>query len=467
MIVKSGDKWVVKSKDGKKELGSYDTEDEAKKRLAQIEAIKRKQVNVITTINSASNISKQMIDGKEHYVVKNVVPIVDDIVMNGILYKRDEIGKSYESMNNKFMPYNHPKVNGQYVSAYDPMAVNEFHVGAWAENASKSGDKTLIDMKVNVEYASRTGGGKDIINRLDALMNNADAEPIEISTGLFHQPIEMSGNSKGKEYHQVATNIEFDHIAILPPGVPGAGRPADGVGIFSANGEEIEREIVYLNSSQEPDQSANKLDKGLFKRLVNLLTNSDLSFEDISTQIRANLEDKYKSEYPYILQVCNDRFGYSINEKVYIQRYHIENKTVVQFDGEPVSGLIKTELEEIETNDEVEMNEEQMKALLDGALKPVTEQLATVNAENKSLREELAVIKTAVTANADKEVNAMRETIKAKLGLSDVVVNALSGDALTEMYAKTQTAIGLNSASLEINNEDDMKDYFPGAKESK
>lgn len=431
--------------------------------------MKRKQVNVITTINSSSNISKQMIDNKEHYVVKNVVPIVDDIVMNGILYKKDEIGKSYESMNNKFMPYNHPRVNGQYVSAYDPMAVNEFHVGAWAVNASKSGDKVLLDMKINVEFASRTDGGKDIINRLDALLNNADAEPIEISTGLFHNPVEANGTSKGKEYYQVATNIEFDHIALLPPGVPGAGRPADGVGIFSANGEEIEREIVYLNSSQEPDHSANKLDKGLFKRLVNLLTNSELSFEDISTQIRAKLREKYTGDnWPYILQVYNDRFGYDVNGKVYIQRYHIENKTVVQFDGEPVPGLVKTELEEIETNNEVEMNEEQYKALLADGLKPLVESVATLNTENKSLRDELALVKTAVTANADKEAGAMRDAIKTKLGLSDVVVNSLTGDALAEMYAKTQTAIGLNNGAHVINGaDDDMKDYLPGAKEAK
>lgn len=31
MIVKSGNTWVVKSKDGTKELGTYDPEEEAKK----------------------------------------------------------------------------------------------------------------------------------------------------------------------------------------------------------------------------------------------------------------------------------------------------------------------------------------------------------------------------------------------------------------------------------------------------
>jgi hypothetical protein len=463
MIVKSGDKWIIKSKDGKKELGSYDTEEAAKKRLAQIEAAKSvKQVNIITSINSASNISKQMIDGKEHYVVKNVVPIIDDIVMNEILYKSEEIDSSYQSMNGKFMPYNHPKIGNNYVSATDPMAVNAFYIGAWAENASKSADKTLIDMKVDIEYAERTEGGKDTIQRLDALMNDARAEPIEISTGLFHNPVDMIGHSKGKKYSRVATNMQFDHIAILPKGVAGAGRPSDGVGIFSANGEELEREIVYLNSSQDADESANKIKHGLISKVFNFLTNSELSFEDISNQIRAKLRVGKSNDYwPYILQVYNDRFGYEVNGKVYIQRYHIENKSMVQFDGEPVAGLIKTELEAIETNNEVlEMNEEQMKALLGDALKPVTEQLTAVNTENKALKEELAQIKKAVTANADKEVSEMREAIKTKLGLSEVLVNSLSGEALTEMYSKTQTAMGLNSGNPTVNSDTSDVDYM-------
>jgi hypothetical protein len=463
MIVKSGDKWIVKSKDGTKELGAYDSEEEAKKRLAQIESFKAiKQVNIINTINSKNNISKQFINGKEHYVVKNVVPIIDNIVMNHILYKSDEIDKSYESMNNKFMPYNHPKIGSMYVSSSEPLAVNAFYIGAWAENASKSGDKVLVDMKVDVEFASRTDGGKDIISRLDALMNNANAEPIEISTGLFHHPVKLSGNSKGKEYNRIATDIKFDHIAILPKGIAGAGRPSDGVGIFSANGEEIEREIVYLNSAAKNDESTNKIKHGFISKIFNLLTNNDLSFDDVSNQMRSKLREVYTGDnWPYILQVYNDRFGYEVNENVYIQRYHIENKNVVQFDGEPVAGVIKTELEEIETNNEVlEMNEEQYKALLGDALKPVTEQLTAVNAENKALKDELAQIKKAITANADKEIGEMREAIKTKLGLSDVVVNSLTGDALSEMYSKTQSATGLNAGIATTNSNDSQWDNY-------
>ena len=41
MIIKQGDKWVIKSADGSKVLGTYDTKEEALKRLAQIEWFKK------------------------------------------------------------------------------------------------------------------------------------------------------------------------------------------------------------------------------------------------------------------------------------------------------------------------------------------------------------------------------------------------------------------------------------------
>ncbi|EQC2673504.1 hypothetical protein ACY3SZ_004271 [Yersinia enterocolitica] len=46
-------------------------------------------VNVLSVINSASNITSETIDGVEHIVVKDVCPVIDDIVLNGGLYPAD------------------------------------------------------------------------------------------------------------------------------------------------------------------------------------------------------------------------------------------------------------------------------------------------------------------------------------------------------------------------------------------
>lgn len=42
MIVKQGNKYIIKSKDGKKNLGEYDSKEAANKRLSQIEYFKNK-----------------------------------------------------------------------------------------------------------------------------------------------------------------------------------------------------------------------------------------------------------------------------------------------------------------------------------------------------------------------------------------------------------------------------------------
>lgn len=453
MIVKIGEKWVVKSKDGT-QIGSFDTEEEAKAKEEKVanfqQASNKLQVNVLTTINAASNISRQIIDGDSHIVVRGVVPVVDDIVMNGILYPADEIRKSYSGLNGKPAPYDHPQVDGKYVSANEVRAVNQYHVGAWIDNSSHDGSKTLVDLKVNERIASTTDKGRELISRLDDLMTNVEAEPLDVSTGLLLNKKDGVGNSKGKAYKHIASNMEWDHLAILPPGTPGAGRPADGVGLFAANGQEIERMTVNLNESQEPDRSANKM--SFFKKATNFLTNK-LSFDDITNQIRGLIkaENPGNDMWPYIVAVYDDRFGFELDGQTYMQPY-IVLEDMVQFVGERVKAVYKTELEPVETNsEETKMTEEQLQAVnsaVAGALKPVVDELALVRKENAELRD-------LMTANSKKEEGEMRAAITAELKWPDSVVNSLSGDALRDAFAQTTKAAPILGGMQQTNSAKD------------
>lgn len=457
MIVKIGEKWVVKSKDGT-QLGSFDTEEEAKAKEEKVanfqQASNKLQVNVLTTINAASNISRQVIDGDSHIVVRGVVPVVDDIVMNGILYPADEIRKSYSGLNGKPAPYDHPQVDGKYVSANEVRAVNQYHVGAWIDNSSHDGSKTLVDLKVNERIASTTDKGRELISRLDELMTNVEAEPLDVSTGLLLNKKDGIGNSKGKAYKHIASNMEWDHLAILPPGTPGAGRPADGVGLFAANGQEIERMTVNLNESQEPDRSANKM--SFFKKATNFLTNK-LSFDDITSQIRSMLRQEHAGQdaWPYIVAVYDDRFGFELDGQTYMQPY-IVLEDMVQFVGERVKAVYKTELEPVETNsEETGMNAEEMKALLADALKPVQEQLTATNTELAAVKAQNAELQAVFSANSKKEEGEMRAAITAELKWPGSVVNSLSGDALRDAFAQTTKAAPILGGMQHTNSAKD------------
>lgn len=418
--------------------------------------MKRLQVNVLTTINSASNISEQVIDGDMHYIIKNVVPLVDNVVMNGGMYPSDEIKKSYDGLNGNPAPYNHPMVDGAYVSAHNIRAVNQYHVGSWIENASHDGGKVLVDLKVNKVIAGRSEKGRELLGRIEALMNSADgAEPIHVSTGLLLNREAAEGTSKGKKYTWIARNMAWDHLAILPPGVPGAGTPEDGVGIFATNGEDIERIVVNLEESATPDESANKVK--WWQRAINRLTGNQLSFTDITEQLRNIIKSEMPADsWPYIVAVYDNYFGVEIDGTIYMQSY-IVREDMVELVGERVKAVYKTELEPVKTTQgDISMTNEELQATLAEALKPVQESLTAVNqkladveAQNKTLREQLQ-------ANSEQEETMMRAAIMAELKLPESAVNALAGEALRETYALTSKAAPISGGFQPNRAEEDF-----------
>ncbi|MDX7999361.1 DUF2213 domain-containing protein [Xenorhabdus sp. Reich] len=451
-------------------------------------------IHVKSLALNSSNISTETIDGDEHIVIRGVVPVVDDVVMNGGLYPAGEINKSYQSIEGKQMPLGHPSIGGQYVSADVPRAVNQFHVGAWAENVRKDGDRVVMDMKINRRYAESTEKGKALLQRLDDMIANKDAEPIHVSTGLLLQREQNSGKSKGKKYTWVARNMQFDHVAILPADEPGAATPEEGVGIFvNSDGEKLEVETVNLSDA------SNCTKEGVIDKARFFFTNaSNFSFDDIYSALRDKLRATYPDDdYPYTESVWPDRFIYYHSGKTYRQKYLMNDDGTAELVGEPIEVVRKpTEYEEIKTNKE----QDPMKDMIVNALKAAgketegqsdAELFAAYNAlkegektnqddksnkegpdKNKEKEEKQPVnnaaeapawfqpfadkintIESGLTANADKDKADKRAAVKAKFGLDDTAVNALDGAALDGFYAQCQTSTGINPAFTNNNSE--------------
>lgn len=243
--------------------------------------MKLSSIHVKSLAINASNISTTTINGQEHYVIRGAVPIVDDIVMNGGLYPAEEINNSYQTMERKLMPIGHPMVNGKYVSANDPQAVNDYYAGAWAQNVSKANDKVVMDVYVNKAVADTKPDGKRLIQRLDDMISGNNADPIHVSTGLLLNKEQKAGESKQKKYSWVAHNMQFDHIAILLD-EPGAGTPDEGVGMFvNADGQEADVEATSLIDA------ANSMKDGLLNKVKFFFAhNSDASFDEIYQMLR-------------------------------------------------------------------------------------------------------------------------------------------------------------------------------------
>ncbi|MGM1296873.1 DUF2213 domain-containing protein, partial [Enterobacter hormaechei] len=322
--------------------------------------MKRNRVNVLTVVNSASNITTETIDGKPHIVVRGITPVVDDIVMNRKLYPAAEIEKAYNTLERNPMPLGHPKVDGKHVSARDVRAVNEYHVGAWLQNVSHKDGKVTGDMYVNRQYAESSEKGKRLINRLDEMLAGTNSDPIHISTGLLYSGIAANGESKGKKYNEIATNMMFDHVAVLLD-EPGAGTPEEGVGIFvNSEGDEQQIEVARLADGIDCTRD------GLLNKTKFFFTNaSNFSFDDISRAISDKLrEGDAEDKWLWPETVWPDSFIYRNDTKYLKQKYLIDDDGKAVFVGEPVEVVRKPTEYEIKTNGE----NDPMKELIINAL---------------------------------------------------------------------------------------------------
>lgn len=464
--------------------------------------MKLSSIHVKSLAINAANISTETIDGDEHIVIRGVVPVVDDVVMNGGLYPAAEINKSYQTLEGNQMPLGHPKIGGEYVSASNPRAVNKFHIGAWAENVRKDGDRVVMDMKINKRYAEGTEKGKRVLTRIEEMQANATADPIHVSTGLLLSREQNKGKSKGKSYSWVARNMRFDHVAILLD-EPGAATPDEGVGIFvnaDNSTEEVETETVDLTSA------ANCTQEGLLNKTKFFFTNaSNFSFDDIQRAIGEKLrEGRSDDNWLWPESVWPDTFVYRDDSRYFKQKYLIDDDGIAQFVGEPVEVVRKQPEYEIKTNGENDPMKDLIINALKAAGKPTEgksdtelmdaynqmaaekaatktetpeekaarekkeadEKAAKEKANNsddmpawaKLLTEQVSALNSQINANADKEKTEKRTAVKTKFGLDEAAVNALDGAALDGLYAQCQTSIGLNGSFRQANSNQSVSE---------
>lgn len=177
------------------------------------------RVNIRTAVNNKT-IRHEKRGGRDVIIVPSAT-LPDDVIMNNIKYPADEIAKSYMTLNRTPAPLGHPQINGEFISAREPEAINSFWIGAHNENVRRENGRVFLDKVIDVEVASRTTAGKSLI---DAINKGA---PIHTSTGVFLE-VEPSTDAS---YSYLAKNMMFDHDAILM-GEEGAATPSQGVGLM-------------------------------------------------------------------------------------------------------------------------------------------------------------------------------------------------------------------------------------------
>lgn len=189
--------------------------------------MKTVRVNVRTTVNNAQ-IRREKRNGRDVIVVPSAT-LPDNVVMNRILYPADVIESGYKSLERTPAPLGHPTLNGVYINANDPEAINSSWVGAWNENVRRENGRVFLDKVVDVQRAESTDEGKQL---LDAI-NKGD--PIHTSTGLYLDTEEATH----ADYDLIARAMVGDHDCFLL-GEQGAATPEQGVGVFvNSQGDKV------------------------------------------------------------------------------------------------------------------------------------------------------------------------------------------------------------------------------------
>ena len=415
------------------------------------------RVNVRVAVNAAS-IRREQHNGREHIVVPSFT-LPDGVVMNNGLYPKEEIDKAYEGLEGTLAPLSHPMVDGDYVSARQPEAINAYHVGAWNRNVKRVGNRVAIEKWIDVEFAKNSDSGRALLSAIDK------GEPIHTSTGIFLDR-EMTPNAEG--YGWIARNMMFDHDAILI-GETGAATPADGVGMMVNKTFVINSAIPVANEDALDDSYGEKLailSEAVKERFATSDSYAYVQDFDDRALIYCTPEGTYTIDYHYegdnpILTGESKVVTVETSYKVKTNAIMANLKAMVKYFSTKTKPPVQANVIE-----EVDMTPEQVQAIVDKALEATNASLASVQAENEKLKADVLAANTAIQANAEAGLKDKRAAVSAVHG--EVVANALSGEALDAMFASVQTAAGIVSGAPVTNSEDfkvpSMSDHFGGAK---
>lgn len=429
----------------------------------------KKHVRILSVVN-ASAVSK----AGGMYTIKGVCGAVDNIVMNAMLYPADQLAKGVATLNGKPAPAGHPKnAAGQYISALNGEALLNAYIGSVCTNARHEGGRTLVDIVVNEAQAKAHPDGAKLVERLDAAIAGNNADPIHVSTGLFVEPITANGESLGKRYERIATNLQYDHLAILL-NERGAGTPEEGVGMFlNSDGSEGEVESVVINTEPEDRRGQGLLAKAnaLIRRLLGNGT-TDVSFDQITSGLYALLPDgAWLQEVFDRYAVWRDRDG-----KFWRQDYSVSSENAsVAWSSNPVEVARRVEYHPV-TNREDDPVKEQILAALNAAgiktdgmsdvqllsaynslvTKPVTDQLTAANAK-------IAEHELAANAAAEAELTALATELAANTSLKPEDFKAMGLERCKELKANAAkagaTAAPVTPAGTKPEGENEFKGY--------
>lgn len=420
-----------------------------------------KELIQVNTKLTANTIRRETYNGREHIVVPSYT-LPFNIVMNREYYPEAEIIANYQSLEGTLAPLGHPTVDGEFVSAFSPEGLNIGFCGAWNRNVELRGNRVYVEKWVDVETASHSEQGRELLSRLEALEKGESKDPIWSSVAVYRQRMPATEEMKAQGADSVVKIMSIDHDAILLHEPPAAS-PEQGVGLMVNTDQAKPLMAVAMK-----ENSYRTLERQLAEAARELLPDADyvyvVDFTDKEVTIATN--KNYAEKYNYQKQadkivLNNGELATNEESKSWFAQFaeHLSNlfslneKIKANKSEDDPMPLTKEERAELvkEINESITAN---MANAIAEALKPVQASVEELQTNQKAIKEEIA-------ANADKEVAEKRAAVAKVHG--EIVANALSGEALDAMFKSLGKAapMATNAASEGKKGEvPDFNTYF-------
>lgn len=473
-IVEREGRFYVTGKDGKGNLGKkdgYATEEEAEKRLREIEFFKTQGNKV--NVSLFTNVDKSQIDETTtSFIIRKIPMMVDDAIMNGLKYRAADNEKGLKSFKGKQVTLGHPMINGAYVDADNGEAMLDFYSGGYITNAYNMGGINYAD--IEIKKAVLKAQDTDDMFFSNALSNK---DPIGVSTGLY---LETEAANELDKFDGYAVNQIGNHLAMLHSSEPPAGGDATFMR-FNAAGD-VADVTVNIDDVIELKRSASEKRKILENALYDF-HKSQMGTKDYYVWVRDHddenvifsIDDKLKvakflidaagdvrftdieevQEKPVYKKIASSFMGYvnkifdgqnndghnndeeslNNNEDTSMRQAYIDalTKAGIEVNKDASDGDVLSQYEELKAN--------QLKDSITEAVKPLAE---SVNAVNQKLQANEDAGKAELVAKA------------VALGINEDDAKSMSVNALQVIASKTgnQQTHGLNG-NYQTNNQQD------------
>lgn len=355
-------------------------------------------------ISFYTNVGKtQITETDSHFIISGIPITVDNAVMNGLLYTSEENAKGMGSMVDRPLTIGHPDGD-----AYEAISLQNAYTGGYVTKTNNVDGVWFAD--ASIKKSMLNAQSPEMYERL------TNRNDIGVSTGLYTSVVDVTGNQNGTEYNGIATEQDYNHLAMLNMNEPPAGGEATFMRFNNENKEQIVINLDHVISNKTTECID---EESLINRIFNAVKSkfATLDNEQYNKSQKDNLNQK-----KVISMAHNQAIAKALNMSL-----------------EAVEALSDAELEAKITASQAQ-NKQEDNAVL-AALNSMTEKLNSFEAK--------------INESTDIKVNSLVADLAAKnVGLTE---NALKSLPVNELEAMHTLHCGVSNQLGGAHRQDNSK----------